>query len=48
MEFYLAMQNEAIDHEKLLKGSMCKEMYAPFSTTVICKDEIKRKKEFEM
>ena len=23
MEFYLAMQNEAIDHEKFLKGGMC-------------------------
>ena len=23
MEFYLAMQNEAINHEKFLKGGMC-------------------------
>ena len=29
MEFYLAMQNEAIDHEKLLKGGMCKKHIHP-------------------
>ena len=29
MECYLAMQNEAIDHEKLLKGGMCKKYKHP-------------------
>ena len=30
MKFYLAMQNEAIAHEKLIKSGMCKNIYTQF------------------
>ena len=49
MECYLAMQNEAIDHEKSLKGGMCNIYIYPkltfISANIFGMDEIKRKRE---